>query len=428
MKVLILAYDFPPYQSIASQRPYSWLNYFGKSTELTTVVTLHWDNKIENDKDYIIPSFQKEEKVEKTKHGQIIRAPFYPNHRDKFLFKYGFNKHSFFRKILTFFYLLGKNGFFALDNTRGIFFSALGELQKTDYDVIVATGEPFILFKYASILSKRFDIPWVGDYRDPWTTSLSLNNADLLTRLTNKYYFRRLELKYLKSASLITTAAPAYKQNLEQIHTDKNIQVVLNGSDISDSQSLEKISTNQECFEITYAGRFYGHQRLETFLKGYKKFLEIDEQHKNSRVVFYGLNFYHGDVVRLRSFNGLLNDHFITTDRIPYQELLKKLRGTHVLLLLSSKGANWLNAKIFDYLAVKRPILLVDKDYGVLEDIINNTNSGDSFENEDDVADYLSSMYEKFASNWDFEVKSTRTEEYTREFQGQKMLKLLKSL
>mgnify|MGYP001445437583 FL=1 len=50
-KVLILAYDFPPYNSIGAQRPYSWLKYFNEFGFQPIIVTRHWD-EIRDEEDY----------------------------------------------------------------------------------------------------------------------------------------------------------------------------------------------------------------------------------------------------------------------------------------------------------------------------------------------------------------------------------------
>lgn len=44
-KVLILAYDFPPYVSVGGLRPYSWYKYFKEFGLYPIVVTRQWENK-----------------------------------------------------------------------------------------------------------------------------------------------------------------------------------------------------------------------------------------------------------------------------------------------------------------------------------------------------------------------------------------------
>ena len=50
-------------------------------------------------------------------------------------------------------------------------------LTQNDVDAIIATGDPFILFKYASQLSEKYSIPWIADYRDTWIEDIEMKNS-----------------------------------------------------------------------------------------------------------------------------------------------------------------------------------------------------------------------------------------------------------
>ena len=78
-KVLILAYDFPPYVSVGGLRPYSWYKYFKEFGLYPIVVTRQWSNKYGNHLDYIAPSETNETIIEETEYGKIIRTPYKPN-------------------------------------------------------------------------------------------------------------------------------------------------------------------------------------------------------------------------------------------------------------------------------------------------------------------------------------------------------------
>lgn len=52
-KVLILAYDFPPYVSVGGMRPYNWYRYLKEFDVEPVVITRQWENKHGNQLDYI---------------------------------------------------------------------------------------------------------------------------------------------------------------------------------------------------------------------------------------------------------------------------------------------------------------------------------------------------------------------------------------
>jgi hypothetical protein len=79
------------------------------------------------------------------------------------MLKYGEKKYRFLRKSISAFYEFGQ--FIRLFGPKaGIFKEAESYLKNNKVDAIIASGDPFVLFYYASKLSKEFNIPWIADY------------------------------------------------------------------------------------------------------------------------------------------------------------------------------------------------------------------------------------------------------------------------
>ena len=55
-KVLVLAYDFPPYVSVGGLRPNAWFNYLNEFGIEPIIITRQWANDFGNEMDYIAPS------------------------------------------------------------------------------------------------------------------------------------------------------------------------------------------------------------------------------------------------------------------------------------------------------------------------------------------------------------------------------------
>ena len=167
-KVLILAYDFPPYVSVGGMRPYNWYRYLKEFDVEPVVITRQWENKHGNNLDYIDGGSSKETIIEKTEFGTIIRTPYIPNFANRLMLKYGENKYRILRKSISAFYEFAQF-IFPVGPKVELYRGAKEYLKNNKVDVIIATGDPFILFSYASKLSKEFGIPWIADYRDPWS-------------------------------------------------------------------------------------------------------------------------------------------------------------------------------------------------------------------------------------------------------------------
>ena len=171
-KVLILAYDFPPYVSVGGLRPHAWFKYLKKFDVYPIVITRQWQNKYGNELDYISEGSSDSNIHEKFENGEIIRTPYKPNISNKLLLKFGPNKFKLPRKIIS-----GFNEIFQfiipIGPKKNIYFAADKYLEKNKVDTILATGEPFVLFHYAQKLSKAYKTSWIVDYRDPWSQNIS---------------------------------------------------------------------------------------------------------------------------------------------------------------------------------------------------------------------------------------------------------------
>jgi len=281
-------------------------------------------------------------------------------------------------------------------------------------DAIMATGEPFVLHTYAARLGKQFNLPVVLDYRDGWTTNQenkSLSFAEQLIHLSH----RISERKNLTNASLVTAASPSYLKNIStSLMKKERTAVIYNGYDEEIARHLKPSELNST-FTITYAGRLYDYQRLESFLEGLRIFLT---HHANAKikVVFYGMSFYPEMVKRVKRFHQSLENHLVFTERIAYSRLMQNLHSADALLLLSAPGADWLSAKIFDYLPHKKPILLVEGDQGVLEKILEETSLGFVCKNANEVSSYIKELYEAWVNTGKTEIENASSSHaYTRQ-------------
>lgn len=186
-KLLIIAYDYPPYVSVGGLRPHSWFKYFNQFGVYPIIVTRQWDNKYQNSLDYIAPSQTNEVVEEVFDNGTIIRTPYKPNLANRLLLKHGNNRFRVIRKLVSAYYEIMQYMLF-VGPKAGLYHAAKTYLKNNKVDCIIATAEPFILFKYAAVLGKEFNTPWIADYRDPWSS-----NRDVQKNILLKYWFYYLE-------------------------------------------------------------------------------------------------------------------------------------------------------------------------------------------------------------------------------------------
>lgn len=426
-KILILAYDFPPYISVGALRPNAWFKYFSEFGFHPIVVTRQWDNKYGDYRDYIAPSTSNEVVIEKNENGTIIRAPYFPNWSNRLILKNGEHKWRLIRKSYSAITEYGQY-VLPLGPKRPIYEEARDYLMREKVDVILATGDPFIMFHYANMLSKEYSIPWVADYRDPWT----LNSDE------KKFWFEKkvqgyLETKIVSNASAISTVSEFVKFKIEKIvQSEKKPFVILpNGFDDEVIDKVKNIRQTRSELTISLVGSLYEWHPYEHFLATCSQFLE--QKNKNIKFKFYGTNRKSELEHIVQDKFPILKNHIEIIGKMPNDQLLSELAKDNVMLLFNYYS--YMGTKIFDYLGIKRKILLCftddlvsnqlkEKYYKVKEnknyssnlqaELLELTKAGLSVRNSTDLLHILDELYNEFQKTNEIKCDAINTENYSR--------------
>mgnify|MGYP003289895219 CR=1 FL=1 len=435
-RLLILAYDFPPYVSVGGLRPYAWYKYLKKYGVYPIVITRQWENKYGNELDYIAPSATNETIVEETELGTIIRTPYKPNLANKILLKYGTHKFAFIRKFVSCYYEFAQF-FFNVGPKSCIYRGARNYLKIKSVDAIIATGEPFVLFKYASQLSKKYNTPWIADYRDPWTQDNN-RSKNWLFQTRNTF----AETKYTRNASCITTVSEFFAQKITSL-VNKKAFIIANGYDSEAVQSVKHIAQKSDKLRFAYVGTIYKYHPLESVLDCFNQ-LVLNNALDAFEFNFFGIKDHIGIENLLTEKFQALKPYVTIFPRITNNKLLPLLAEHNVFLLFNDYRI--VGTKIYDYLALQRNILFCyANDESALklkqlyynngnntscpqEDIITKTKSGIIVQNQAHLATILPQLYKEFSTNGCIACSSVNTTQYSREQQVEKLAELVNHL
>ncbi len=436
-KVLILAYDFPPYVSVAGLRPKSWYDELLQHDIFPIIVTRQWANKHKGPLDYVEASVSEETIIEKQKKGTIIRTPYTPNLSNRLLLKYGENKFKLLRKGITAYYELLQY-FLPIGPKSQVFHAAQDYLSKNDVDVIVATGEPFVLFNYARKLSSKFNVPWVADYRDVWSGIMEKQNKPLIQK-----FHELQEKRIVPSAAAITTVSSFVRKKIHEITHHDNIHIFPNGFDSNSMEKANLVHQKTDILRIGMAGSILAWNPTEPFFKAVRDFQKKYPE-KIVEFHFYGLNIQ-------RQFEDYINkkipeikDLIIIHPKTPNTELHLKLSELNALLLFNN--FSFMGTKIYDYLGLKRKILfcfsqdkegisIKNKFYPMLDldsesdslqqDLIEKTNSGIIVKNQSHFVEVLSTLSDELMQKGALNCDSLNVNDYSRKIQVEKFAELL---
>lgn len=386
-RILILAYDFPPLNSIGAKRPWSWYRYLPDFGYHPVVVTRQWDES----------AASKGVVVESDGRSTIIRVPYRPNLRDRMLARFGEQRFSLLRRMLTAYYSIAQYFTFMGDNRAGIYHAASEQLQKHTCHAIIATGEPFVLFRYAKKLSERFNIPWVADYRDGWSTNWGVwETGGKLEQGIYRNIIRHVERSVTPSAKLVTVAAPALTPDIQTVIGDHRYETIFNGYFPELFAAMAPAEGQNGVFRIAYSGTLYGYQRLEVFLEGLNQFMqEKGLSAADVTVTFYGLDMQSDQRERLLNYDPFLHGTLHSTPRIPHETLLRKLNASDVMLILTNPSRGQLYAKVFDYLALKKEILVTVTEPDIHQ-LLQQVGEGHFCDTPEEVAATLGTLHAAF--------------------------------
>ena len=405
---------------MGSQRPSAWFKYFKELGYYPTVVTRHWGNSYKNAIDYIKPSEQRETTNTVTESGEIINVPYTPNYRDRLILKHGLHSKVVLRKISTLFYSILQYAFFFFDSRKEIYFAADEYLKTHKPDFIIATGEPYIMLRYASKLSRKYSIPWIADYRDCW--SLDMYLLENKYRFLERFIYTLFEKHYVKSASLITTVAPLYQGQLQALFPHIKVEIVQNGYFEEDYSNIVLQKTSTQRFTISFGGTIYPFHTLEVFLEGLKLFIKSDSS-KRVMVNFFGSNFDSFQKDRILKNSIGIEEYITITDRLSRVDLYNEFSKSACLLIFDNKMA--ISGKLYEYLPLNIKILMAGNDNGPIEEILKLTNSGIVCDTANEVAEKLNEMYEEWEKTGKVDCNSKNIEQYSRRYQTKHLVDLL---
>lgn len=439
-KVLILAYDFPPYVSVGGLRPSYWYENFKEMGLFPIVITRNWNPIHGNALDYIQPSKTKEIEIEETGKGILIKTPYKATLSNRLTLKGKKDPISnLLKKTSTGWNEIGQ-WFLPIGTKYELYKAAKNFLKDNKVDIILATGEPFILFKYASKLSRKFNIPWVADYRDPWSNRISINNKPI-----QKNIAKILEKKYLKNVKLISTVSEYFVAKIKEIVYNKPFVIIPNGYNDNILTNNIKAKQNDELLTIALAGTIYNWHPYEIFLNVLSNYLKINPNRK-IRINFYGIN-EEKEIANIVEQFYNLKDSIKIFPKIPNKQLIRELSKSNVLLLFNDYSI--MGTKIYDYLALNRKIILCfedDKEANLLKekyfkfksikglseslqaDLIRKTNSGIVVKDSEHLYEVLNDLCNEFEEKSYIENHTIDAENYSRKVQTEKLVNKLKKL
>ncbi len=222
------------------------------------------------------------------------------------------------------------------------------------FDAVLTTAPPFSTHLVGDALARRRGLPWVAEYRDNWTPNKLYSRS-----APGQWFNRRLERRFLTAASAVVVVSDAAARELFSAFpvVEGKLHIARNGYDPDDLPPPAPRATE---FEIAYAGSLEARRDPRPFFAALARFADLRPEagatlrlHLMGWVVDWALDAARAAIGEDRVvFDGLLS----------HREALARASRAALLLGITTRmeaGGAGLTSKLFEYLGLQRPILML---------------------------------------------------------------------
>ncbi len=255
-------------------------------------------------------------------------------------------------------------------------------VESESIDAMISTGPPHSMHLIAMGVAAKHAIPWITDFRDPWTNIDFYGHLRLLRCADARH--RRLERRVLQRASKVVTVSPSWVADFARISGRSDITLITNGYDPADFQ--DDPGRLDDLFTICHSGSMNQDRNPQTLWRVLAKLCDENRRFKDKlRILLIG----QVDITVRKSIHQYkLDGHLEKSDFLPHDQLIRRIRRAQLLLLTINATANAggiIPGKLFEYLAAGRPIFCVGPPEQDAAQILRTTRAGTCW-NYDDFA------------------------------------------
>jgi hypothetical protein len=284
-------------------------------------------------------------------------------------------------------------------------------LAENPVQAIVSTGPPHSMHLIGLGLHRSTGIPWLADFRDPWTNIDFYQDLRLSRWADGKHH--RLEKKVVTTASRVVVVGNQMKVEFEQIGSRK-VDVITNGYDEADIPA--DVSAPDETFSLVHIGMMGQTRNHEALWKVLGRLVSE--------------NPLFGERFRLRLAGKVdvgvkemltrygLTDKTEFIDYVSHGEAIAMQSRAQLLLLAvndtpNAKGV--ITGKIFEYLAARRPVFCIGPPDGDAAEVLRLAGAGltSGFRHEAAMRSILLHYFELYLAGKNT-VQATGVEQYSR--------------
>lgn len=243
-------------------------------------------------------------------------------------------------------------------------------LKANPVDAIISTGTPHSMHLIALDLKNQIGLPWLADFRDPWSELDMLKSYNILPPIMKIY--RKLEKVVITNSDVNIITSKTWAKDLEALGA-KKVEVITNGFDEADFNF--KIEPYND-FVVSHFGLLNHLRNPINFWKALNALCEEDSAFNDKLKIHLGGTIAKENLDEIKKFP-LLKEKLKVFPYLSHEEVIQEYLKSSLLLLLlfnSDSGKGNIPGKVFEYVASGRPIIGFGSAKGDSADIIEKVN------------------------------------------------------
>lgn len=418
-KVLIVTYYFPPSGGPGVQRVLKFIKYlpkFGWQPVVFTVSNgqlLGYDESLFEDLSDEVKIY-KSKTIEPYNFYNLITGKEKSSTVDVNTAEIDYNNLTFKQKMIEFI----RSSFFIPDARIGWRFTAGKTIHKifeeNKIDAVYSSSPPYTPALIGKLIKKKFNLPWVVSFRDPWTGYKGTPKRWFLPKkietFIEKDVFNKADAVEVAWNGIIDDAINKY-QNLNKT----KFFTIYNGYDPDDLPEPKNEKNTK--FTFTYTGTLYTIQNPKLLFDAVIEL--IDENKVNKDKISFRFIGRVADEIKEMMQNHPINNQIELIGYKPHNQAVNLLVNTDVSLLLGvNSKEKYVNVpgKTFEYIGIRKPIYLIAPENSKLAEIVAESGLGDAVDHNDKIKmkeTYLN-LYQNWLNDKKVEIDEQKIQKHSR--------------
>ncbi len=288
-------------------------------------------------------------------------------------------------------------------------------LKENPVDAIISTGPPHSMHLIARRLKKHFNLPWIADFRDPWTEIDFYDQLRLTPGSDRKH--KALEKAVLKEADEVVVIG---KTMAERFKSAAGITplVIANGYDEADFFHKKQKPATEPGKELTivHVGAMNRDRNHVIFWEAIAELMKVEPQLATQITIKLVGKLDVSVLQSISDFN--MKEQVEIQSHLPHDQIIPLLQSAALLYLPINNTPNARSiqpGKLFEYLAAGRPILGIGPVDGDAAEILRGCNAGEMIDFSDKTQ--LIKVLEKWFqlhNDGQLSIEPTGRDKYTR--------------